>query len=359
MKKIGIDARLYSQTGVGTYLRNFLHYLDSSDLNGKIIYVYLMDNDYDKASFRNKAIIKRRANYHWHGFGEQLGFVMTLYSDNLDLMHFTYFSYPILYFKPFISTVHDITPLTYKTGKASTRNPFVYQVKHWIFRLVLRNQLLFSKSIITPTATVKNELIKIYGQFVKQKILVIGEGVNYEIKDVNENKSLKKRYKDFFIYVGNFYPHKNVGRLIEAFSNLKTSAVLILIGPDDYFYRRFFSRRINRKVQFVKSPSLANLVYFYKNAKALIHPSLSEGFGLPLIEAVFLGCPIIASDIPVFQEILKGRYLSFDPQNSLDIKDKIESFLVKPASYDYRSVLKKYSFEEMTKKNLSVYNLHL
>src|SRR3990167_4745149 len=111
MKKIGIDARLYRQTGVGTYLQNFLHYLDEQRLAKNLFYVYLMAEDFDKLTFRNKNIVKRKADFRWHTFSEQLGFLLLLYRDNLDLMHFTYFSYPILYLKKFVATAHDVTLL--------------------------------------------------------------------------------------------------------------------------------------------------------------------------------------------------------------------------------------------------------
>jgi len=100
MKKIGIDARLYSQTGVGTYLKNLIYYLEKKDLKNKLVYIYLMPDDYKNISFLNKNIFKRKINYRWHSLGEQIGFAIKLYQDNLDLMHFTYFSYPIYYSKP-------------------------------------------------------------------------------------------------------------------------------------------------------------------------------------------------------------------------------------------------------------------
>src|SRR3989338_179158 len=109
MKKIGIDARLYSQTGVGTYLKNLLYYLEKKELTEELYYVYLMPEDYDRVLFKNKKIIKRKVTYRWHSIGEQFGFAITLYFDNLDLIHFTYFSYPVFYWKKFVATIHDTT----------------------------------------------------------------------------------------------------------------------------------------------------------------------------------------------------------------------------------------------------------
>jgi len=359
MKKIGIDARLYSQTGVGTYLKNLIYFLEKKDLKNKLIYIYLLPEDYKKLTFKNKNILKRKVFERWHTMGEQLGFAVKLYQDNLDLMHFTYFSYPIFYFRKFIATVHDVTPLLFKTGKASTKNKFIYDLKHFFFRLILRCQIVRAVRIITPTLTVKYQLEKIYGKKLSNKISSIYEGVNYQIINSKENKSLGKKFADFFIYVGNFYPHKNVEKLVETFKNINNKYRLILLGPGDYFSSRILrcidTSKLKDNVILLKNPTLSDLRYFYKNAQALIHPSLSEGFGLPLIEAAYFNCPIIASNISVFKELLGDNYLSFDPNNVEDILKKIKFFVDKRPKFDYGDIKQKYSFEMMTEKTLKIY----
>jgi len=359
MKKIGIDARLYSQTGVGTYLKNLLYYLEENDLENQIYFIYLMTEDYNRISFKNKNIIKKKVSYRWHSIGEQFGFAIKLYLDNLDLMHFTYFSYPILYFKKFIATVHDTTPLLFKTGKASTKNKLIYSIKHLFFRLIIWCQIIRALRIITPTNTVKKQLINLYGKTISEKIIPIYEGVSYQIKETKENKSLSKKFNSFFIYVGNFYPHKNIKNLIKAFQNVNKKYNLILLGPDDYFTKRTLrcidTLKSNDQIFLLKNPSLQDLVFFYKNAIAIIHPSLSEGFGLPIIEAAYFNCPIIASDIEVFKELLGNNYLSFNPNDVDDISNKIKKFLETKHSFNYENILKQYSFEKMTDETLEIY----
>ena len=360
MRRIGIDARLYSQTGVGTYLRNLLFYLDKINPQKESYYVYLQKKDASRVEFKSKNIVKRIADQKWHSFSEQTGFLLLLLKDNLDLMHFTYFSYPILYWRKFVSTIHDTTPLLFKTGRASTKNQLIYQIKHFILKLVLSSQVNKAKKIITPSNTVKNELIRTYGTKISKKILPIYEGINYQVLLTKENKSLSKKYKDFFIYVGNFYPHKNIERLIRAFKKIRGEYKLILIGPDDYFTERISllidKIKSKNRIFLIKNPSLDDLVFFYKNALAIIHPSLSEGFGLPLVEAAYFGTPIIASNIKVFKELWKDRYLAFNPYGSLDIADKINQFIKNPTIFNYSDIIKKYSFERMTKQTLTIYN---
>lgn len=359
MKKIGIDARLYSQTGVGTYLKNLVYYLEQKDLKNYFFYIYLLPEDFDKVSFKNKNIIRRKTNYRWHTIGEQIGFAIKLYQDNLDLMHFTYFSYPIFYFKKFIATVHDVTPLLFRTGKASTKNKLIYNLKHLFFRIILWCQINRAIKIITPTVTVKNQLKDIYGEKISKKTTTIYEGVNYQILESKDNKKFVEKFNNFFIYVGNFYPHKNVDKLIEAFRGLDKKYKLILLGPDDYFTNKTLkcidTFKLSKNIVLIKNPTLSDLIFFYKNANALVHPSLSEGFGLPLIEAAYFNCPIIASDIKVFKELLGNNYLSFDPNDTDDITKKINKFIENKPKFNYKDIIKKYSFEKMTEETLRIY----
>lgn len=360
MKKIGIDVRLYSQTGVGTYLRNFIYELSLLKTEDTTFCLYMLPQDIKKLPPLPSNFKIRETTSLWHTLSEQIDFLQILNQDNLDLMHFTYFGYPILYKRKFIATIHDLTPLLFKTGKASTRNSIVYAVKHFFFSLILRSQVNNAVSIITPTKTVKDQLIQVYGAQIKDKIFVQHEGVGYELISAKENESLYTRYrKPFFIYVGNFYPHKNVKRLIEAFSKVKSETQLILVGPRDFFAKSIAEhvKQLNMedRVYIVDNATTSDLVFFYTHAQALIHPSLSEGFGLPIVEAVHFNLPIIASHIPVFRELMGNIYHSFNPYEVSDIQDKISDFLKNPKKSDYKSILKQYSFRTMTQQTLSLY----
>ncbi len=176
---------------------------------------------------------------------------------------------------------------------------------------------------------------------------------------VKESNLSAKFPKPFFLYVGNFYPHKNVERLLRAFSEIKNDIQLVLVGPNDYFCKRITSLidelKLTGKVKLCPDASDEDLLYYYKNAQALVHPSLSEGFGLPVIEANYFGLPVIASDIPVFKEILGNNYISFNPQDIKDIQNKVELFLKEKNTTRYKTKLKDFSFEKMTKELLKIY----
>lgn len=360
MKKIGIDARLYSQTGVGTYIRNIIHYLIKEKTDSLIFYLYVLPQDIGKLPRLPKNFIIRPSPYVWHTFLEQILFLMTILKDNLNLMHFTYFGYPILYWKPFIATIHDITPLLFKTGKASTKNRFIYEFKLIVFKIVIYFQVRNSKVIITPSSTVKKSLIRLFGKKYKNKIQPIFEGVDNLLFKTKENKSLIKNFSyPFLIYVGNFYPHKNIIRLIHAFNHVQLEIKLILIGPQDFFSHEIKNQitklKLEKKIIFFHNATVSDLKFFYKHSLGLIHPSLSEGFGLPILEAKSLNCPVIVSDIPIFHELIKNDAIFFNPEDERDIANKIRSFTQNKNNTFSNSINPEMSFKTMTNQTLSIY----
>ncbi len=358
MKHIGIDARLLFQTGVGTYLQNLLHYLPFVTPPETTFTFYCLPQD---ATFIQREIPGSRirtTTAKWHSWSEQTAFLNVIEKDELDLMHFTYFGHPIFYYRPFISTIHDVTPLLFSTGMASTKNPALYALKHAAFSLVLNHQVYGSRAIITPTRTVKDQLVHIYGDTVAHKIIPIHEGISYRLLNAKGEGELPVH--KYLLYVGNFYPHKNVNSLINAFAKSGSAYKLVLAGPHDYFLKRLLSSLSAEEKKYLivrDRPSLNELVMLYKNAEALIHPSVSEGFGLPLVEAMHFGLPIIASHLPVFQELLGTSYYSFDPYSESSITEAIRRF--EQDGEKKKNVLRtEFSFETMTKKTVDLYTQH-
>jgi glycosyltransferase involved in cell wall biosynthesis len=147
----------------------------------------------------------------------------------------------------------------------------------------------------------------------------------------------------YFLYVGNAYPHKNVELLLHAAS--KAVVRVVFVGKDDFFYKR-----LGIKPKTVTDPELCQL---YKNAQALVFPSLMEGFGLPALEALRVGCPVIASDIPVFHEILGTAATYFDPCDMHSLVEKLKNPPEKPKNI--AKLLAKFSWQKMAKETLSVY----
>lgn len=359
-KRIGIDARLIMQTGVGRYIRNLLEHLPH-EKDTEII-AYVLHDDLKEVRKRYSKITVKEANFMWHSLSEQTGFYALLMKENLDLMHFTYFSYPIMYKRPFVITIHDLTPLKFVTGKASTKNSLVYSIKHSAYKLALNSAVKNSTAIITPTETVRQEMIEEFGPRIEDKLYVTYEGVGTKLLNTEPSKKpFPHISKPFFLYVGNFYPHKNVEKLIEAFARLHEDVQLVLVGPEDHFSAHITDEIIKhgqreRIVQYHNVDN-ADLVYLYTKAEALIQPSKAEGFGLQLLEASYFKCPVIASNIPIFNETMGESFIPFDPNDIFDIATKLSNFLKNPkkAYLSKKEIDKRFSFKRMAQQTYDIY----
>ncbi|MCX7996361.1 MAG: glycosyltransferase family 4 protein [Patescibacteria group bacterium] len=359
MKTLGIDARLYFQTGVGTYLRNLLSRL--TELNsGQIEYkLFVLQSDLPGINPARLPGEMVPTTVRWHGFAEQTVFMKELIDAKLDLVHFTYFSYPVLYPGPFLATIHDLTPLKFRTGKASSKHPVIYRAKHAIFSGVLCSQAMRAKAIITPTRSIKNQLQEVYGKGIGKKIFPIYEGINEDLIHATPTQPAHKPEKPYLLYVGNFYPHKNVSSLIEAFRNIQGDYQLILVGPADYFSReitrKIHSLRLESRIRMLHEVSSGELVWLYRNAHLFVHPSLAEGFGLPLVEAAYFGLPIVASDIPVFHELFGDAAFYFNPYRTQEMAQVITQVAGLRPKVDYRSSITRFSFQRMANEHALLY----
>ena len=357
--RIGIDARLAFQTGVGVYTRNLLEELASIAPENWQIFVYVIDSEKEKIHLPKRYTI-RTTKAKWHTMSEQTAFASQLQHDKLDLVHFTYFSYPVAYRGAFISTVHDMTPVYFRTGRASTKSWLEYQMKYLLFRFVFHTQLQKAKQLITPTCTVRDQLIEFAGEQLRNKLHVTYEGIDRELKTTEPNDSLQQKFHyPFLLYCGNCYPHKNVENLVRAFATIKTDYHLVILSPQDLFTEKIMAylqqQNLTEKIHVVSSGNTADRVFFYRHAKALVHPSRSEGFGLPIVEAMYFGLPIIASDIPIFHELMGDEYISFDPTHIQSIADAIQSFLCEAPPVHYSEKLKQFSFAKMAQETMQVY----
>src|SRR3972149_117114 len=122
-----------------------------------------------------KNIKKELANFHWYTLSEQIEFPKVLKSANLDLMHFPHFNVPYAYSKPFIITIHDLTLHRHKTIRASTKNLLTYNLKHWLYKKIIKRSAKKALKIFTPSEFTKTEIIKIL-KIRPEKIIVTKEG---------------------------------------------------------------------------------------------------------------------------------------------------------------------------------------
>lgn len=367
--RIGIDGRLWNESGVGRYIRNLIFGIDSVEFknpSSNRYIIFLKKNDFNNIVFKSKNFEKKLADISWHSISEQIILPRILKKENLDIVHFPYFSVPVFYNRPYVLTLHDLIINSFSTGKASTLPYPVFMLKKLGYNFVVKKAISDAASIIVPTRTVKENIEERYSG-LKTKINVIYEGGFKEDSEKFKNPLEGKKY---FLRVGNAYPHKNVEKLLEAFMLFKESykkedMYLVLAGKQDFFYNKIKIKveelGLTNAVIFYDSPSDAVLKSLYKNAAALIIPSLMEGFSLTAIEAMSLGCIVLASDIPVHREVCSDAAIYCNPYDAHDIKHQ----LIKIASFNAAAraeILKRgllrakdFSWQKMVSETLRIY----
>ena len=382
--KIGIDARLIKETGVGRYTSNLIENLLEIDKNNEyVLFVRSKDRDEVKKwsmlaprslgeAVENDQWKIVNTDIPWHSIKEQVQFTEILNRENLDLVHFPYFSVPVLYNRPFIITIHDLILHHYPTGKASTL-PFPFYVLKIIgYKYIIKKASQKAKKVITVSKSTKEEIVD-HLKIPQDKIKIIYEGVDDRIQNSEfriQNKSQNTKYlipnTEYFLFVGNVYPHKNAQRMIKAFNiflQYFPNTLLIFVGKEDFFHKRLRETidkmDLGRKIQFYGRVSDEELGVLYKNAIALIVPSLMEGFGLPALEAMANKCLVLASDIESLKEICGKNAIYLDPYNIDDMAEKMKKAYLK--EYDKKIIergferSKEFSFRKMAEETLKIY----
>lgn len=386
---IGIDARFYGPIGkgLGRYVQevvdNIIKISSAEEGAGAFKYViFLSPENFDEFISDNPRVKKVKLDCPWYGWREQLVMPFYLWREKLDLIHFPHFNVPILTPGRFVVTIHDLILTNFPTIRATTRRYLVYYLKNLAYRLVIYLALIRSKKIITVSHFTKEDIITKFGVDPK-KIVVIYEGVANLTKGMDslfiaklDSREILKQYHipdNFLLYVGNAYPHKNLERLLRVFSRLHADwpdIRLVLVGRSDYFYERIKSlasslnlwQETNRNsvVIFPGYVPDAQLEIFYQSARAYVFPSLYEGFGLPPLEAMAQGCPVISSNRASLKEVLGEAAVFFNPEDEADILTNIIYVLTND---DKRSDLinkgrdqaKKYHWWDCARETLTVY----
>ncbi|OGZ35578.1 MAG: hypothetical protein A3A94_02000 [Candidatus Portnoybacteria bacterium RIFCSPLOWO2_01_FULL_43_11] len=376
---IGIDARFFGprQKGLGRYVQKLVEELEEnfqfSIFNFQFI-IFLRKENWDEYRPQNHNFKKVLADYRWYGLKEQALMPFKIWREKIDLMHFPHFNLPIFCPAPFLVTIHDLVLKRFPTRRASKLGPILYRLKNLAYQFVIWRAIKKSEKIITVSNYTKNDILK-YFKVRPEKIEVIYEGSpEIKLKTTTKNLKLLEKHnisKPYLLYVGNAYPHKNLERLILAFKKLiedyETNLQLVLVGELDYFYQQLkdytrYKIQDTRYKQIVFTDFVPDkdLEVLYKNASLYIFPSLCEGFGLPSLEAMSYGLPIISSKATCLPEILEEAAFYFDPENIEEITEAIkrvleDSDLQKKLIVNGFEQIKKYSWSKMAEQTLGVY----
>jgi len=387
--RIGIDARFYGPIGkgLGRYTQEVVDNLmkiTSATEGASFNYViFLSPENFDEFVVETDAPVKKvLLRVRWYSLAEQLIMPFYLWREELDLMHFPHFNVPVLTPSKFVVTIHDLILTHFPTIRATTRNYWLYRLKNLAYRLVIWLAIKRARKIITVSEFTKNDLIEQF-KVPAAKIAVTYEGVANLAKGRDslfvaklDNQETLEQYhtaKNFLLYFGNAYPHKNLERLIKVFGKLHLvhpELRLVLVGKEDYFYRvveeyarslNLWQRgNLNSPVVFPGYVPDAQLEVLYSEARAYVFPSLYEGFGLPPLEAMAHACPVLSSNRASLPEILGSAALYFNPEDESELFQKMELIL---GSENLRTSLinlgreqvKKYNWWECANQTWTIY----
>jgi len=311
------------------------------------------------------AFFKGESDVGWYSLEEQTRLPSIIRKQGCDLVHYPHFNVPLRVSEPFVSTVHDLILSHFPTVKATTLGPILYWFKHQMYKQVMKHALKKSARVITVSNFTKSDIQKTF-HIPEQKIRVTYEGVDARLLQNHKFETSDNPHGDYLLYVGNAYPHKNLERLVDAFAIIKKTypkLSLVLVGKHDFFYTRLMWYVRRRQIEdvlfpgFVPDLELGNL---YANCKAYIFPSLYEGFGLPPLEAMAHGVPVVCSNSSCLPEIVGDAAVYFSPERIDDMIHAIEGVLCDDALRGKliekgRQRVLQFSWKKMASETLQIY----
>jgi glycosyltransferase involved in cell wall biosynthesis len=336
-------------SGIGTYIQN------------------LMKNDCYQIALGNREEIKKLNkidennivdfNSKIYGIKEQLKFpYKKLRKLRPSVLHVPHYNVPIFYCGKMITTIHDLTHLVLPEFLPNKFAKFYA-------KFMMRRAIKKSYKILTVSENTKKDILK-YFKVDPNKIEVIYNGVSDEFvkKDKKKTQYVYEKFniptnKKILMYVGNLKPHKNLERLLEAYSKTKCKkdTCLLLVGKAFEKYNVLEDKekdlKIDNNVIHTGIVSQEELVDLYNIADLFIFPSLYEGFGLPVLESLKCGTPVICSNNSSIPEVGGDLVDYFDPYNDSDIAKSIDENLNNKVDHDkVKKHIMKFDWKNHAKK---------
>jgi len=348
--------------GIGRYVFNILKEISKANHE-----IYLID--YERKEYLNKyckkqIIIENKWPYFkfvlWNLF---LLRKISKLKEKFDIVFNPCFV--LNYFgeiKNFFPVVYDLIPLKYKERRF---------LEFILCKFLYKNVLEKSKKIITLSEYSKKDIVE-YFKIDPQKIKVIYGAVDKRFKIIESKRKLERIQKKYnlprkFVLTVNFaHPRKNTKNLLEAYSKFfkMINVPLVIIGEKEWGYERVINLwkklKLGEKVRFIFSVPDEDLVAIYNLAEVFIYPSFYEGFGLPVIEAMACGCPVITSNLSSLPEVGGKAAFYVNPYSVKDIAGALEKVLRnknlrKKMIREGRKQAKRFSWENSVKELLKIF----
>jgi glycosyltransferase involved in cell wall biosynthesis len=357
--KLCIDARMYKHSGIGKYLQMLLPYICS-------VYETTLLGDPEVLSpLVNEARIVPFYS-PIYSIDEQWKYKKLI--EPADLFWSPHYNVPLMGIpaRKRIVTIHDVYHLAFY--KALSRKQKLYA------KVVMNAAVKLSDEVITVSGFSKNEIIN-YTGCKPEKINVIHNGVN-QILANSAGQQVRAKYNlpnGYILFVGNVKPHKNLKILLKAYQllsdELKQQYKIVIVGKRDGFLTGDSELiswidalpGIQQNILFAGYVADEDMDAIYQNAALFVFPSVYEGFGLPLLEAMLNNCPVITSKTSSLPEVCGGAALYFDPQNEKELFTKITEVLTKKEMSDNlkaagRQRIKQFTWDECAAEHIEIFN---
>ena len=316
------------------------------------------DKNYWKPTAENFKVVV--ADFEHYSIDEQIGYKKFLENLAPDLVHFCTPGQPIFYKGKTVTSFHDLNLL--KTSD-STKKWYEFRFKQAVGRYVYKYVARNCPNIITPTEFTKEELMN-YAEIPSSKITVAPEAID---DNLDKPTPYQVDFDQFILYVGKQSDYKNIKRLGRAHQRLLEKYPglgLILVGnlgPRAQKNQKYFADKEYKNILFTGFITDDKRDWLYKNADAYILPSISEGFGLPGLEAMVYGTPVISSNTASLPEVFGEAAHYFDPLSTKDMARAIDEVLSnkklqKQLIEKGKKQVKKYSWRKMALATKRVYD---
>lgn len=372
--KIGIDvsSAINQRAGIGEYTRQLIRHLVALDKENSYHLFSFYGKDPAKyfAQFSECANVQvsslklpgrlfRLMLFSFYKSGLPLGFLL----PDVDLFHSPDHVFPALAKLKTVVTIHDLAFLLFPENYTWINGTYL--------KSMVPASLKRAARIIVDSENTKKDLISLLS-VSEEKIRVIPAGVDESFSPTIEpDKVAKAKHKygitgDYILYVGTLEPRKNIGRLVEAYSRLESrrDLRLVIAGGKGWLYDELFKKveelKIDESVSFLGYIPRKDLPALYSGAELFVYPSIYEGFGLPVLEAMACGTPVITSNVSSLPEVAGDAALLIDPNNVEELASAIEKLL---SDSELRSELmnkgleraKLFSWERTARETLAVY----
>lgn len=337
--RIAIDARKLRDYGIGTYVRNVLRYLSRIDRDTDYV-LLCRGQDCDIVAELGENFRTLRESAPAYSFREQFSVPMDLRREKVDLFHAPHYVLPALTPCRSVVTIHDCIHLRFPQYLPNRLGYAYARTALWI-------AAHRSARVLTVSEASKRDILH-YFNIPPSKIDVIYNAIDERFNETPSDEDVsrvRERYqlKDpFVLYAGNIKPHKNLERLIEAFYLLRRDGLehvkLLIIGDEISKYatlRRAVHRyKLHQHVRFFGFVPDRTLAVLYRLAAVFVFPTLYEGFGLPPLEAMAGGTPVITSNVSSLPEVVGDAALLIDPYDPVAIEHAMLRVLTEPSLRD-------------------------